>query len=224
MKKAAVELRLGRPGYAEKEFREEGQRLLTVTAKWPRLEGTAPGLKRVDRYYDALAARWLQRWEGSLAEQAKAARPERPWSASLDFTVTLFRDGLLSLYLDAVEDVGQRRPRRVRQGDVWALPSGAPLTLRELLPRRRRWRGAVLEEVRRQIGERVQSGESAFYEDWPALAAKRFSPRRFYLTEGGAVVFYPVESIAPAMEGFPAFPLGGLYPLDKAAPPAAADF
>ncbi len=147
-----------------------------------------------------------------MLEQAKGAQPEQPWSASLDFTVTLFQDGLFSLCLDAVENVGRRRPRRVRQGDVWALPSGVPLTLRELLPQRRRWKGPGLEEVRRQIGERVQSGESAFYEDWPALASKKFSPRRFYLTEAGPVVFYPLESVAPAMEGFPTFSLAALVP------------
>jgi len=212
MKKGPVELRLAQPGQEKKEFREEGRLLLTVTARWPRLEETAPGLKRVDRYYDALADRWSKRWQGPLLERARAAKPERPWTASLDFTVTCFRDGILSLYLDAVEDTGQRRPRRVRQGDVWALPAGVPVTLRELLPKRRWWRGPVLEEVRRQIGERVNSGESAFYEDWPALASKKFSPRRFYLTEAGPVVFYPMESVAPAMEGFPTFSLSALVP------------
>ncbi len=44
------------------------------------------------------------------------------------------------------------------------------------------------------------------------LVSKRFSPRRFYLTEDGPVVFYPVESVAPAMEGFPSFSLAELLP------------
>ena len=203
---------LGKPGTYEEVFREGDTVLLTVKARWPRLEGEGPGFRRVNRYYEALADRWKKRWSGPLLADAKAAMgPETPpWKASLDFTVTLLENELFSLYWEAAEDIGARRPRRVRQGDVWRLPQGVPLTLRELLPTRRWWRGPVLEEVRRQIGERLNTGEAVFYEEWPSLASRKFSPGRFYLTADGPAVFYPVESIAPAMEGFPAFSLGGL--------------
>ena len=200
MKKAPVAPKLAEAGYCERVLTDGDAKLLRLRARWPRMEETSPGIRRVNRYYDALA----------LGDP----RAERlPWSASLDFTVTHFQNGVLSLYIDAVEDVGARRPRRVRQGDAWLLPSGVPLTLRELLPRQRRWwRGPVLEAVRRQAGSRLQAGEAVFYDDWVKLVSKRFSPRRFYLTESGPVVFYPVESVAPAMEGFPTFPLSELLP------------
>lgn len=221
MKKSPEPPRLAEPGCCERSFHDGDARLLAVRARWPRLEESSPGARRINRYYDALADRWLKRWEGPLQERARAAlaggaesagAAGLPWSASLDFTLTLFQDGVLSLYLDAVEDVGQRRPRRVRQGDAWLLPSGVPLTLRELLPRRRWWRLPVLEEVRRQAGRQVQAGEAVFYDDWVKLVSKRFSPKRFYLTGAGPAVFYPVEAIAPAMEGFPVFSLAGLLP------------
>lgn len=219
MKKTPGPPKPAEPGCCERVFRDGEVKLLTVRARWPRLEETSPGAGRINRYYDALADRWLKRWEGPVRERARAALaaggPEAeklPWSASLDFTVTLFQDGVLSLYLDAAEEVGQRRPNRVRQGDAWLLPSGIPLTLRELLPRRRWWRGPVLEAVRRQAGRQLQSGEAVFYDDWVKLVSKRFSPKRFYLTEDGPVVFYPVESVAPAMEGFPSFSLAELLP------------
>ena len=212
MKKASAEPRLAQPGTYRQVFRDGETVLLTVTQRWPRLSGESPGLRRIDRYYDALAERWRNRWVGSLLERAKAAAgPETPpWEASLDFTVTLFRDGLLSLWLEASEDTGARRPHRIRMGDTWRIPTGVPVTLRELLPLQRWWRGPVLEEVRRQIGARVSSGESLFYEGWPQLASRLFSPDRFYLTAQGAAVFYPIESIAPALEGFPTFflPIG----------------
>lgn len=219
MKKPPGPPKLAEPGCCERVFLDGEVKLLTVRARWPHLEETSPGAVRINRYYDALADRWLKRWEGPVQARAKAAlaagSPEGeklPWSASLDFTVTLFQDGVLSLYLDAAEEVGHRRPNRVRQGDAWLLPSGIPLTLRELLPRRRWWRGPVLEAIRRQAGRRLQSGEAIFYDDWVKLVSKRFSPRRFYLTENGPVVFYPVESVAPAMEGFPSFSLAELLP------------
>ncbi len=207
MKNMPVEPRLVQPGTYEQVFRDGNTVLLTVRARWPRLQEDSPGLKQINRYYDALADRWKKRWEGPLLEQAKAAAgPETPpWEASLDFTVTLFQDGMFSLYLDVAENVGARRPRRIRQGDTWYVSDGVPVTLRELLPYRRWWRGPVLEEIRRQIGQRLNTRESIFYEDWPHLASRRLSPSRFYLTGKGPVVFYPVGSIAPALEGFPSF-------------------
>ena len=108
MKKANVEPQLAQPGTYRKVFRDGETVLLTVTQRWPRLAGDSPGLRRIDRYYDALAERWRKRWEGPLLERAKAAAgPDTPpWEAALDFTVTLFQDGLFSLWLEASEDTG----------------------------------------------------------------------------------------------------------------------
>lgn len=209
MKKERPVPTLAQPGTYKEVFREGERVLLTVQARWPRLEGEGPGLRRINRYYEALAQRWKKRWSGPLLEAAKAAAgPETPpWEANLDFTVTLFHEDCLSLYWDIAEDVGARRPRRIRQGDVWQLPEGVPIPLRDLLPPARSWRKAVVEDIRRQIEERTAAGESIFRESWPTLSARAFSPDRFYLTEGGPMVFYPVETIAPALEGFPTFPL-----------------
>ena len=207
MQNKPVAPRLARPGEYQQVFKDGEAVLLTVSMRWPRLEEDSPGLKRINRYYDALADRWRRRWEGPLLTQARAAAgPDTPpWSASLDFTVTLFQEGTLSLYVDAAEDTGGRYPDRVRQGDTWRVPSGVPVTLPELLPPRRWWRGPVVEEVRRQVGQRVSAGEAIFFEDWLKLCSQRFSSDRFYLTPEGPVVFYPVRSIAPDLEGFPAF-------------------
>ena len=209
MKKEAAEPRLLEPGTYEEVFRDGAAVLLTVRARWPRLSEDSPGLKRVGRYYEELAQRWKRRWAGPLLTEAKAAAgPETPpWEARLDFQVTYFENGFLSLYLDVTEDVGAPRPRRLRMGDVWALPDGTPLTLRQFFPEERWWRGKVMEQVRRQTGERIQGGESIFCEDWPRLVSRHFSPQRSYLTAEGPAVFYPMETIAPALEGFPTFVL-----------------
>lgn len=198
---------LSQPGTHQEVFRDGERVLLTVSARWLQLEGDSPGVRRINRYYQSLSEAWKRRWAGPLLERAKAAAtPDSPpWEARLDFTVTLLSQELLSLRWDVAEDVGLRRPRRLRTGDTWLLPQGTPVNLRELLPPRRLWKKGIVEEVRRQIGRRVEAGEAVFYEDWHSLAARKFSPGRFYLTEDGPVVFYPVETIAPAMEGFPSF-------------------
>lgn len=207
MKKELPTPALAEDGVYQETIREGDEVLLTLSARWPRLEGDWPGARRINRYYETLADRWKRRWTGPLLDQARSGREpgSKPWAAGLEFTVTLLREDCLSLYWEVSEDVGQRRQRRMRQGDAWLMPQGVPLTLRELLPPQRWWRGTVLEEIRRQVGERIQTGESLFFEDWPSLVSRKFSPGRFYLTEEGPAVFYPVESIAPALEGFPTF-------------------
>lgn len=209
MKKDHTPTRLGQPGLCRRIFQDGETVLLTVKADWPQLEGDSPGVGRINRYCDALARRWQKRWEGPLLAAARsAAGPDTPpWSAGMDFTVTLFREDLFSFYLNIWEDVGLPRPRRLRLGETWHLPDGIPLTLKEVLPPDRHWKRSVLTEIHRQIEARLASGESLFHTDWPRLSAARFSPQRFYCTEAGPAVFYPVGSIAPALENFPAFPL-----------------
>lgn len=212
MKQPPAPPQLAAEGQYRQTFRQGEAVLLTASARWPRFREDAPGLKRINRYYDALADRWQKRWEGPLLARAKAAcGPETPpWQADMTFTLTLFTPELFSLYLDITEDTGGRRPHRLRLGDTWHIPSGVPLTLRELLPRQRWWRRPVLAEVRRQIGARLTTGEAVYYDDWLSLVSRRFSPDRFYLTGNGPVLFYPPETIAPPLEGFPTFPLSAL--------------
>lgn len=214
MKQPPAPPQLAAEGQYRQTFRQGEAVLLTASARWPRFREDSPGLKRLNRYYDALADRWQKRWEGPLLDRAKAAQgPETPpWQAEMTFTVTLFTPELFSLYLDITEDTGSPRPRTLRLGDAWHIPSGVPLTLRELLPHQRWWRRPVLSEVRRQIGARLSAGEALYHEDWLSLVSRRFSPHRFYLTEAGPQLFYPPDAIAPPLEGFPTFSLAALLP------------
>lgn len=205
-------------GTCRRTFREGEEIHLTFTARWPRPEGEGRGADRIRRYYDALADRWIRRWSGPLLDRAKgaAAQGDPPWSAELDYATTYEDDRYVSYRLDVTESWGGRR-RQVRLGDVWALPQGAPVHPRELLPKAHRWRSQVLSQVREQIGGRIGSGESVYYDGWESLCARWLSPDRFLLTPEGPVVFYPMETIAPAMEGFPTFLLEGRAP-DGAGP------
>ena len=212
MEKICADMGLAQPGHWEQTFDSPDHiPLLSAYANWPRLEGEGPGVKRLGRYYDALAQRWQRRWAGPLLERATPAVAEgaRPWRAGLDFTVTYAQDGLLSLWWEAWEDTGERRRRRLRRGDTWRMPQGDVVTLPELLPPSRRWRRRVLSAAAEQIQARLEAGESVFYEDWPKRLAREFVPAQFYLSPAGQVtVFYQMETIAPALEGFPSFCLG----------------
>lgn len=109
--------------------------------------------------------------------------------------------------MNAAERTGGPHGVTLRQGSAWALPGGSPLTLGELFPPGFRWRAWALAEVERQLRARLSAGESWFAPDWEARLPRSFDPERFYLTEAGPVIYFPLYSIAPYAEGIPAFSL-----------------
>lgn len=195
----------------------EEEPVLTISLRWPKLDETLPGPRRVGRYYRQVEEQWKTRWEGELYRRAcaaaaaarEASRPFQPWTASLDFALTRLDGALLSLYQDAVEDTGDRRPTTVRRGDTWAMPSGTPRSLASFFPAKGRWKRRVLDEIAAQAERRAASGESLFYQDWRERLEGAFHPERFYLTETGIAVFYPLYTIAPFAEGIPVFSIAG---------------
>lgn len=228
MAKAVILPRLEQAGVWKQAFREDGREILTAEARWPRLAEDSPGLRRINRYYEHLFGLWRKRWEGPLLTRAGAGAREKgaPWSVSLRYEITLFTPQIFSLWWEVGENTGARKPKRVRQGDIWALPQGTPILPGELFaPLGRHWRKAVLAEVERQINARLRVGESLFMEDWPQGIARHLSPEGFYLAEEGPFLFYPMESIAPALEGFPSFSLSSLLPQpsEEGPPPSPAE-
>ncbi len=193
----------------------EGEPVLSLSLQYPGLPEDTAGLRRMARYYRQVAEQWNQRWEGPLYARACAAlqaaraasRPFSTWTAALTFQTTLQTDALLSFRLDARENAGSDRSLTVCRGDVWDLPSGTPRSLRSFFPPHCRWRRTVLEQVARQVQLRLETGEAWYLPDWRERIAHCFDPERFYLTQEGPVVFYPLGSIAHRAEGIPVFPL-----------------
>lgn len=211
MKQELSPPRLGTPGHYAQVHRDGERILLTLRMDWPRLEETSPGLRRINRYYDRLAQKLRERWEGELLARARAEATAHtpPWEATLSYTVSMLTPELLSLTWSVLEDLGGERPTRMMEGDTWSLPDGLPLPLSHfLLPHCQK--KALLEEISTQIQTRLTTGESLFYEDWPLRINTHFSPRRFFLTPDGPVLFFPVKTVSPAIEGFPSFSLSAL--------------
>lgn len=204
----------------------EGESVLTLSLRRPSLPGETAGERRVERCYARLEERWRERWEGALYKQACAAaaesraqsRPFRPWEAVLDYTLTLQTDTLLSLYLDAYEYTGGAHGMTTRHADTWEPRTGTVRTLGSFFPPRRRWRHLVLLDMQAQARKRIASGESLFFDDWQERMAREFCADRFYLTQEGIAVFYPLYTIAPYAEGIPVFvlPMPGQNPQEKA--------
>ena len=198
-----------------REFCWEEEPVLAVSGVRLELPEGIPGLRRLERWCRRLEGAWAARWERELypractaARQAReVSHPFRPWEASLTGVVTLHTPECLSLYYDAAERTGGPHGVTLRQGSAWALPGGSPLTLGERFPPGFRWRAWALAEVERQLRARLSAGESWFAPDWEARLPRSFDPERFYLTEAGPVIYFPLYSIAPYAEGIPAFSL-----------------
>lgn len=191
----------------------EGEPVLALSMALPLPEEESRAGRRIARFYQHFGALWKARWTdvlhpracSALAEAREASRPFLPWEAELSYHITYEDDGLSSLYLDVTERRGAARPLTVRAADTWDRTTGTPLPLFHFLPPSRHWRRLAVEEVQRQAMDRLQEGESLFYEDVEERAAAHFSPRRFYLTEEGLLVFYPMWSLGSPAEGIPVF-------------------
>lgn len=192
--------------------------MLTLSARRPTFPEKG-ALRRVERYFSRCALLLREQWEVTLYAKACQARQADelflPWQAALDYTVTYWEAPLLSLRLEITHSDQLHRPQHWYVGETWDCAQGRPRSLRSFLPKGRRWRQQLLEQLTTQAESRIASGESLLNPDCPAVMKRAFDPDRFYLTEEGVALFYPMYLLGPYAEGIPVFTL----PIEKAPPP-----
>lgn len=191
----------------------EGEVVFSLSIRTPRLPEDCPAFRRIGRYYKHAANFWRTRWEVELYRRACAelaalrerSLPFRPWEAALDFTVTYNGQGLLCLYMDSYEFTGGAHGSTVRCGDTWDLHTGMPRPLPSFYPPKSHWRQEATAAVRTEIERRLSTGEYLYLDGWEGAVAAQFDPCRFYLTTDGVILFYPLYTLAPYVEGIPTF-------------------
>ena len=188
--------------------------VLALSIRRPEFPNTGK-TARIERWFDHLAQQWKTRWETLIFPRACQAMTEagaqnrifRPWRTELDYTITLWQEPLLSLRLDATE-AGQQvgRPSRFCMGETWDCASGYPRTLRSFFPvKAHHWHKELLDSLKDQAAQQLASGESLLDPDYARIMERSFDPDRFYLTETGITVFYPMYLLGPYAEGIPSF-------------------
>lgn len=187
-----------------------GKQALQVSLSYPRLVSEDFGARKINRYYQVSAERWRERWEGELYRQVCQGLEEDitgalPWETAFDFTETYNRDGLLSLYTDAYEFTGGAHGNTVRRGDTWEVATGTPRTLYSFFPGVKRPKQHIIEQILEEARKQNAGGEHLFFEEYETKIREQFDPNRFYLTEQGIAVFYPLYAISPYAEGVPTF-------------------
>lgn len=194
-------------------MKSNGVPVLTLSIRRPVFQDTGK-TARIERYFAKAAQQWEKRWETvlfpracqALADAGETNCPFTCWQAELDYTVTFWRPPLLSLHLDATESGQGSRPLHIRAGETWDCACGYPCTLRSFFPAKaRRWRRELMDSLRAQAAERLNSGESLLDPDCVQVMERTFDPERFYLTEHGLVLFYPLYVLGPYAEGIPVF-------------------
>lgn len=194
----------------QRQYPPEDVPLITASCRLPELAGAG----RFNRYCAAYRRAFFAYCETALlprarealvlAQQQSGALPQ--WQISLETTVTLHTDRLLSLYTDTVERLTRRR-FLLRRSDSWDLAADVPLAPEALFPPGARWRRALRDEAARQIRARQEAGTALFHPDWQRLVRTEFSPAHLYLTPERLCLYYQMFSIGPAAEGIPTFAL-----------------
>ena len=96
----------------------------------------------------------------------------------------------------------------VRTSDTWDFKDGRRLTLPDFCEPgspELSWRPAMLQEIERQVKERLSKTPGAYFDDYPVLLRQSFQPAQFYLVPDGIVIYYQPYDIAPYATGLPEF-------------------
>lgn len=198
------------PTLTDVSFCEDGLPLLSVDAQLPQITGRHA--RRFNRYYQACAAAFESWCRYSIFPQAQQlyrqallnAAPLPQWHASLQSTITLQKDHLLSLYTDTILTGAQQRTL-IRRADIWDLQRILPVTVAECFPPHTPWRSLLLGEAEQQIRQQEAQGIAAYDPLWRKKLRRHFRPQQFYLADDGLHFFFSMRTIAPTLEGIPTF-------------------
>lgn len=204
----------GTPLHEERVWEADGIAVLRADVTLPRCGEKGRRARRFDRYYRRYARAYLRYCESELlpraAEQMRCAMEcSAPWECAqvtLNYTVTLARGGLLSLYTDGREE--HLPPRlTIRRAETWDLRRALLLPLTDFFLPKTAVRSLLVRHARETAVEQSAAGTAAYYPNCRAALRRAFSARNFYLAPDGLHWFYPMYSAAFAAEGIPDFAL-----------------
>ncbi len=202
------------PLHEQRAWESGGVTVLTAEVTLPRCGERDRRARRFDRYYRQYARAYLKYCETELlpraAETMRAAiERSAPWKcahAALDFSVTLVRGEILSLYTQSAEE--GFAPRLIlRRAEVWDRRRGLLLAPSDFFPARTAVKGRLIRCARSMAAEQLDAGTAVYYPDYRSMLRRAFSSRNFYLASDGLHWFYPMYTVAPAAEGIPDFVL-----------------
>ena len=200
------------PREEEQEWTVEEIPVLTARSSLPE-PAAERAWGRIRRFYHWQRRSFYRYCKGELFPWAEAEAknamergvPIPCFHAELTYRTTYRAGKLWSLYTE-LRDNAAPGPSMVRRwGDTWDLSGEFPLPPERFFPPRFAWKRGALLAAEQEIRRQERRGEACFYPEWPRLLRRRFHPRNYYLTPEGVAFFFPMESLAPAIEGIPVF-------------------
>ncbi len=196
----------------QRTMKSKGINVLHISVQRPSFPGSGKK-RRMEHYFAQMALQWQTRWENDLYQKACLAFEDRqsdpafqPWCASFHYEITLWNPPLLSIRINVQEQGPVALPVSLCIGEVWDCSSGYPCSLRTFLPAKPyRWKKHLILQLQQQAEQRLDSGESLLYPNCLSMIEQTFDPSRFYLSEHGLVIFYPLYSLGSYGEGIPTF-------------------
>lgn len=131
--------------------------------------------------------------------------PFFPYEFDIRYEVTYNTDCISSLYLDQYVFTGGAHGSTLRTSQTWNFETGRQLQLEDFFPHNTGLIQDIQSWIGYEIGERLKSEPSTYFEDYQKLLRSNFNPENFYLTPGGIMLYYQQYDIAPYSSGMPEF-------------------
>ena len=204
------------PLAAQREWTVEGIPVLSAQITLPQpTEEKLRVARRIRRYYHSQSRAFFRYCEQSLLPLAAreyqtalaASAPLPAFRAELNYQVTYNEGGLWSLYTQSREVTLPGQTLLTRYGDTWDLRTGYPVALSAFFPGKTPWKRRLISWASAEIERQERAGIAQYRQGWRRLLRRHFNSRNFYLTEEGLAFFFPMYTVAPAMEGIPTFVL-----------------
>lgn len=201
-------------GRLAEELTYEGITMVTADFRYPIVSSVNTGAdKRINNYYRHLAKTLMRKAQRDLLPEAidewrysvENSYPFRPFDTVMKYTVTTNDDDILSLYYDVYEYTGGAHGTTKRFGDTWRSSTGWFVELGDFFPRGVNYKRILTDNAVKIAARQIAEGTHQYFDHYPKLIKKYFSPQKFFILPGNIAIFYDQYAIAPGYEGTPVF-------------------
>ncbi len=201
-------------GRIAEELTYEDIAMVSADFRYPVVESeNAKADKKINSYYRHIARTLMRRAKYELLPDAadewrfatENGYPFRPFEIVMKYTVTQNSDDVLSLYYDVYTYTGGAHGTTKRSGDTWRACTGWFMELSDFFPRGTNYRRILTDNAVKIAAEQTAAGTHQYFDNYPKLIKKYFSPSKFYILPSAIAIFYDQYAIAPGYEGTPVF-------------------
>ncbi len=201
-------------GRLSEELTYEGITMVSADFRYPIVSsGNIKADKRINSYYKHIARTLMKKARNELLPEAvdewrysvENSYPFRQFETVMKYDVTYNNDDILSLYYDVYEYTGGAHGITKRFGDTWQATTGWFIELSDFFPRGVGYKRQLIDNAVKIATRQIAEGTHQYFDLYPKLIKKYFSPTKFYIQPDNITIFYDQYAIAPGFEGTPVF-------------------